>query len=133
MVGSSGPAGATKIHLARRIFNRGEEEGLRRAFRPLGWLETSHPGSADVVWDVWLNDAELDRHAALVPGQVLNRFPAMADCCRKAVFATILSRLRTLLPPSSPLNDGRYLPVQFSLPRQKDALREHVQLGSSAR
>ena len=157
----------TTIHLAKRIFNRGEEECLRRAFRQLSWVETEKPALANVVWDVWLNDAEVgfrdgrlgpvrhasrlrpppsadghlphsipstqvDRHASLGPGQVLNRFPAMADCCRKAVFATILSRLRTLLPPSSPLNDGRYLPVQFSLPRQKDALREHVQRSAAA-
>lgn len=35
--------------------------------------------------------------------------------------------MRRLLPPTAPLNDGRYIPVQFSLPRQKDALREHVE------
>jgi hypothetical protein len=119
--------GSTHIYLARRVFARGEEAGLRLAFKPLGWVETKQPASADIVWDVWLNDAEVDQHATLVPGQLLNRFPAMADCCRKAVFATLLARLRRLLPPTAPLNDGRYLPVQFSLPHQKDALREHVE------
>ena len=159
----SSASGSTNIHLARRVFNRNEESGLRLAFKQLGWTETPHPAAADLVWDVWLNDAEVDQHASLVPGQLLNRFPAMADCapheprtapqrpatlavvqllrsrlalcactpslagCRKAVFATILARLRRLLPPTAPLNDGRYIPVQFSLPRQKDALREHVE------
>lgn len=115
------------FHLARRIFNRGEEDSLRRAFRQFGWLESSLASSADIVWDVWLSEAEVAQHAALVPGQLINRFPAMADCCRKAVFATILSRLRKLLPTDAPLNDGRYLPEQFSLPRQTAALRDHVQ------
>lgn len=123
--------GSTHIYLARRVFARGEEAGLRLAFKPLGWVETKQPASADIVWDVWLNDAEVDQHATLVPGQLLNRFPAMADCCRKAVFATLLARLRRLLPPTAPLNDGRYLPVQFSLPHQKDALREHVERRSA--
>ena len=79
------------------------------------------------MWDVWLSDAEVDQHATLMPYQIVNRFPAMADCCRKAVFATIFSRLRRLLPTSSPLNDGRYIPAQWSLPRQREALCEHVE------
>ena len=49
----------TTIHLAKRIFNRGEEECLRRAFRQLSWVETEKPALANVVWDVWLNDAEV--------------------------------------------------------------------------
>ena len=71
---------APQIHLARRVFARSEEAGLRQAFKQLGWAETPHPAAADVVWDIWLNDAEVDQHASLVPGQLLNRFPAMADC-----------------------------------------------------
>jgi hypothetical protein len=124
--------GQCSIHLAKRIFNRGEDESLRRALKVLGWVETSNASAADVVWDVWLSDAEADQHAALVPGQVMSRFPSMADCCRKAVFATLFSRLRRLLPVDTSLNDGRFIPAQFSLPQQKDAMREHVEAATSA-
>jgi hypothetical protein len=122
-----GPA----FFLGKRIFNRGEEESIRRAVGQLGWSEASSPRDANIVWDVWLNDAETDKHATPMPGQVLSRFPAMADCCRKAVYATIFSRLRRLLPLDAPLNDGNFIPVQFSLPRQKDALREHVEAATA--
>ena len=88
--------GQPRYFLAKRIFNRGEEESLRRALAPLNWSETSTSNTANVVWDVWLSDAEADKHATPMPGQVLSRFPAMADCCRKAVYATIFSRLRRL-------------------------------------
>ena len=124
--------GKTSFHLAKRIEARSEAESLRRALKTLGWAETSTHGEADVVWDVWLSDAETDKHATPVPGQVLSRFPAMADCCRKAVFATIFSRLRRLLPPDAPLNDGRFIPPQFSLPRQKAAMREHADAAIAA-
>ena len=120
------------IFLAPRIFSRGEDASLRRAFKAVGWTETPDAASADIVWDVWLSDAEVDQHAALMPGQVVNRFPAMAECCRKAVFATLLSRLRRLLPVDAPLNDGSLIPVQFSLPREFEALRHHVELASAA-
>jgi hypothetical protein len=124
---ASSSAAAPRYHLARRIFARGEDDSLRRAFRQLGWTETSNASSAHLVWDVWLSDAEVDQHATLLPNQIINRFPAMADCCRKAVFATIFSRLRRLLPPSAALNDGRYIPAQWSLPRQREAMREHAE------
>ena len=32
-----------------------------------------------------------------------------------------------LLPADAPLNDDRFIPVQFSLPRQKKALLQHVE------
>ena len=59
------------------------------------------------------------------PGIVFSRFPAMPDCCRKALYAMVLSRLRQMLPCTAPLNDGTLIPQQWALPRQKELLREH--------
>ena len=51
----------------------------------------------------------------------------MLHCCRKAVFARLVTRLRALLPPDSPLHDGKYLPAQWALPLQSDVLAEAFQ------
>jgi len=56
----------------------------------------------------------------------------MLHCCRKAVFAQLLSRLQLLLPQSSSLLDGRYIPRQWALPAQADELSQHVASASKA-
>ena len=64
----------------------------------------------------------------LEPGTLFSRFPNMQDCCRKALFATLLGRLRALLPIDAPLNDGQYIPRQWALPRQAALLKEEHEL-----
>ena len=114
---SSRPA----VHLAKRVHTRCEAEPLQLALAALGWKETSH-SDAKIVWDVWLNDAEGHLHDTPTVTQILNRFPAMADCCRKACFARLHARLRAL----GSVDDGLYIPKQWALPQQKAELATHV-------
>ena len=113
-----------KVHLSKRIVVRSEDVSLRQALKGLGWCESTALG-AKMVWDVWLNDAEAAQHAELLPGQLISRFPAMADCCRKAMFATLLDRMHRLLPADA--FDGRFFPRQWALPLQLATLATHVE------
>jgi hypothetical protein len=116
-----------RLHMSQRVLANGSEDALQRALKEVGWEETGKPGHESVIrWVVWYSDTESRQFPALVPGQLVNRFPAMADCCRKALFAGLLARLRRMLPPQAPLNDGRLLPLQWALPKQRDELMAHI-------
>lgn len=110
----------SKVYLAPRMLACEEDVSLVRAIKMVGWAETPSVRGASFVFNV-CNPPNLK----LEPGIVFSRFPAMPDCCRKALYATILSRLRRLLPPNAPLNDGTLIPQQWALPKQAALLREH--------
>ena len=112
------------VYLSARIVASNEDEGLQRAIAAVGWDIAPHASEAIVIFH-YCTTANAGFH--FEPGQILSRFPAMPDCCRKAIFSNMLGRLRSLLPPSSLLNDGRLLPAQWALPQQRHALREHVE------
>jgi hypothetical protein len=111
------PARPPSIFLARRVYYRNEDDPLKRAMATVGWQEATKPELATIIWDV---ETLADTTSATEPAphQLINRIPAMIDCCRKAVFARHISRLRNMLPPDSPLTDGNYLPMQWALPAQ---------------
>ncbi len=123
------------IHMERRVFSRSEHVALRLALAHTSgeWSEASRAEGACVIWDVWLNDAEAGEHTAPRPGQLHNRFPGMADCCRKALFASLHHRLCRLLPLESSWRDGRYIPPQWALPSQLVELRRDAAALSAAR
>lgn len=114
------------VHLARRIYSRCENEPLQMAISALGWREVTKAEDASIIWDLWLNDSEASMHVAPSATQILSRFPAMADGCRKAAFAKLHSRLARLLRPGV-LDDGRYIPQQWALPLQHNELLAHLQ------
>ena len=122
----------TTIHMARRIYHRNENEPLTRAMSRLGWQEAPTPAHASIVWDVETLGDTPHLAAAVDPSQLVNKVPGMLHCCRKAVFAQLLSRLQLLLPQSSSLLDGRYIPRQWALPAQADELSQHVASASKA-
>jgi hypothetical protein len=116
---------ATSVFVARRVQHRNEADPLLRAMDLLGWKEETKATEATIIWDV---DTRADmagpEQQAAQPGQLVNRLPEqrMLHCCRKAIFARLVSRLRALLPPGSALDDGKYIPQQWALPIQADAL-----------
>lgn len=96
----------------------------------VGWKEKSQAASATVIWDVDTGPASRDEPPG--PHQLVSTLPAMAHCCRKAAFALLLARQRAMLPPGSPLLDGRYIPAQWALPLQASALSQHVKQAADA-
>merc|ERR1719453_1153059 len=98
---------------------------MKRAMGALGWKEEKKPEKATIVWDVETL-ADTAYIPELQPHQLINRIPIMIHCCRKAVFARHLARLRALLPPDSSLSDGKYLPMQWALPLQSAELARYV-------
>lgn len=123
---------ALQVHLSGRTMANGSDAALELAIKEVGWEETGKANIADVRWVVWYSDAESRQYPPLVPGQIVNRFPAMADCCRKALFAGLFARLRRLMPADDPLNDPTLLPLQWALPRQNAELSAHVERGLQA-
>ena len=108
----------TKVYLAPRMLACEEDVSLLRAIHAVGWWVTQCAWRISHVQRVQPADLKID------PG-LFSRFPAMPDCCRKALYAMVLSRLRQMLPCAAPLNDGTLIPQQWALPRQKELLREH--------
>ena len=122
-----------RLHFSQRALANGSDEALQRALEILGWQETSKCSNPDVMrWVIWNADNESRQYPPLVPGQCVNRFPGVADCCRKALFAGLLARLRRMLPASSPLNDGQLLPLQWALPRQREDLGAYAAAAAAA-
>ena len=120
------PPNSTTIFLGKRVHHRNEADPLQRAMTIVGWKEVTKAEAAGVIWDVeTLSDPLLSLE--LRPHQIINRVPAMLHCCRKAVFARVLTRLRAIMPPGSPLNDGHYLPKQWALPQQHGILAPLVE------
>lgn len=124
-------AAATKVYLAPRMLACAEDESLALAIRAVGFRETQKTYGATIVWNV-ANPQSL----SLAPGLIFSRFPAMADCCRKALYASLLGRLRRFLPAEAPLNDGTLIPRQWTLPegapRNPRGLREYHQASAAA-
>ena len=120
------PSAKPSIFLGRRVYYRNEDDPMKRAMAIVGWQEAAKDATATIIWDV---ETLADTTSATEPAphQLINRIPAMIHCCRKAVFARHISRLRTLLPPDSPLNDGQYLPMQWALPVQASQLAAVVE------
>ena len=124
---------APTIYLARRVTHRNEQEPLLRAMAQLGWQEETRAAAATIIWDVeTLADSPFNGGEAPQAHQLINKMPAMLHCCRKAVFAHILARQRSLLPRNSSIDDGRYLPAQWALPLQVAELSAHVQRAAEA-
>ena len=117
----------TRVYLAPRMLACCEDEALTRAFQAVGWAEAPSVAGASLVFNV-CNPPVLK----LQPGIIFSRFPAMQDCCRKALFASLLGRVRKLLPPTALLNDGQLIPRQWALPKQLAELTEHVNAASAA-
>ena len=115
------------IFFAKRVYYRSEDDPLQKAMAIAGgWKVAPKAESATIVWDIQTL-ADTISGSEPIPGQMVNHVPAMLHCCRKAVFANLLARLRALLPPDSPLDDGKYLPMQWALPLQASALDTAVQ------
>ena len=110
----------TAVYLAPRMLACEEDVAIKRALELVGWIESPSIAGASFCWDV-CNPQQL----RLPAGIGFSRFPAMQDCCRKALYATVLARLRRLLPLKAPLNDTTLIPRQWALPRQANLLREH--------
>jgi hypothetical protein len=104
-----------------------EDEPLQKAMACLGWTETPSSSKASVAFNV-CNPSRLKLDA----GIIFSRFPNMADCCRKALFSTLLCRIQKLLPPSASLNDGRFIPKQWALPRDAALLQADVDAARAA-
>ena len=114
--------------LARRVYHRSENEPLQRALEALGWKESKTPDAATIIWDVETLADTISLGVDLNPGQLINRIPNMLHCCRKAVYAQLLSRLRAaIFPPGSALDDGKYLPSQWALPNAHAELQQIVE------
>ena len=93
-----------------------------------GWLEdTNHLPSATVAFNVCN-----PRTLKIEPGIIFSRFPNMVDCCRKALFAMLLGRIRALLPSDAALRDGRLIPRQWALPKQAALLKEDFETATAA-
>lgn len=120
------PSAKPSIFLGRRVYYRNEDDPLKRAMAIVGWQEATKPEAATIIWDVETL-ADTARATEPAPHQLINRIPAMIHCCRKAVFARHISRLRNMLPTDSPLNDGKYLPMQWALPLQASELTTFVE------
>ena len=117
----------TRVYLAPRMLACGEDEALTRAIDAVGWAESPSAAGASFVFNV-CNPPVLK----LQPGIIFSRFPAMQDCCRKALFAALLGRLRKLLPATAPLNDGLLIPQQWALPVQRAELKEYFDTTAAA-
>jgi hypothetical protein len=124
------------VHLSKRILASDEDTALLRATAAVGWnpslrrldsLSSStvafHYATPQNIGSVELNfDVEKP---------IFSRFPGMPDCCRKAIFAHLLCRMRRLLPQSLAIHDRSLLPRQWALPQQRPELEAHVQAASS--
>ena len=123
--------GAPTLHPAKRIVHRNEHEPLRQALSLVGWKEAAVADGATIVWDVeTLSDVQQDNPPAA--NQLVNRIPAMLHCCRKGVFARVFARTQALLPPTSALRDGRYVPAQWALPLQTAELAAHTKAAADS-
>ena len=122
---SSGPPRTCGVHLAPRMLAASEDEPLVRACKLVGWSDSPSVEGAKIVFNV-CNPLHLE----LEPGVAFSRFPGMADCCRKALFAALLGRLRRLLPSDSHI--GKNIPQQWALPQQRDELKEHFDAAAVA-
>ncbi len=121
------------MHFSQRVLANGSDEALLLALQAVGWEETGKCTHTSIIrWVIWYSDSESLSYPPLIPGQLVNRFPGAADCCRKALFASVFARLRRLLPASAPLNDGTLLPLQWAIPRQREELSAHVAAGVAA-
>jgi len=92
----------------------------------VGWRTATKAESATAIWDVRTHADSISNTEPL-PGQLINWWPAMLQCCRKGLFANLISRYRALLPPGSPLDDGKFIPPQWALPRQLSELAATVE------
>jgi len=119
-------AAAPTIFFAKRVHHRNEVEGLEKAAAMAGWRVTNKAEAATAIWDVrTLADVTTTEP---LPGQLINWWPGMLHCCRKGLFAHLISRLRALLPPGSLLDDGKFIPPQWALPRQVSELAAAVEM-----
>ena len=98
-----------------------------RAAEEVGWEDTNHLPSATVAFNVCN-----PRTLKIEPGIIFSRFPNMVDCCRKALFAMLLGRIRALLPSDAALRDGRLIPRQWALPKQAALLKEDFEAATAA-
>ena len=121
------PASGPRVYLAPRMLACNEDESLLKAIGQLGWSDTPSAAGASFVFNVCN-----PQHLKMEPGILFCRFPSMQDCCRKALYSTLLGRLRQLLPPTAPLNDGTLIPQQWSLPKQAALLREDFDARAAA-
>lgn len=119
------PATAPTIFFGKRVHHRSEVEPLEKAAALAGWCTASKAETATCVWDVRTHADSISNTEPL-PSQLINWWPAMLQCCRKGLFASIISRYRALLPPGSPLDDGKYIPPQWALPLQLGELTATV-------
>lgn len=121
-------AAAPTIFFAKRVHHRNEVEPLEKAAAMAGWRTTNKAEAATAIWDVRTLADSTSSSTEPLPGQLINWWPGMLHCCRKGLFAYLISRLRALLPPGSLLDDGKFIPPQWALPRQVSELAAAVEM-----
>ena len=99
---------SVRVHLSSPMY--ASSSALKRAIQSVGWTTTNEQAAAQCVFAL-----HIPSRGALLPGVILNRFPSMLTCCGKGTFATLLERVRALLPPDAPLRESALIPMQWSL------------------
>lgn len=111
---------SVRVHLSSPMY--ASSSALKRAIQSVGWTTTNEQAAAQCVFAL-----HNPSRGVLLPSVILNRFPSMLTCCGKGTFATLLERVRALLPPDAPLRESALIPMQWSLPRSATQFRSDFQ------